>query len=66
MQQIAEEDGFRFLVIVFPMFWQLDENYPFPEIHSQILVACQDAGCEAIDLLDVFGGRDAADLQSRW
>jgi hypothetical protein len=62
MVRVSREDRFRFVVVVFPVLWQLDEGYPFRDLHAEVLRACREAGCECIDLLDVFQGRPAEGL----
>ncbi len=59
MEQVSREDGFRFVVVLFPVLWELDGQYPFEDIHRLIKDACREAGCECIDLLDVYRGREA-------
>jgi len=60
MSQVAKEDGFRFVVAIFPIFWSLDESYPFANIHPRVTDACRTAGCECIDLLPVFRSDSSA------
>lgn len=62
MQQQSKKDGFRFVVVLFPMLWELDGPYPFEDLHARIAAACQEAGCEWIDLLPVLRGRRAESL----
>jgi lysophospholipase L1-like esterase len=61
-QQLAQEDDSRFLVVVFPILWQLDAEYPFADLHALIATACEEAGCEHLDLLDTFRGLPAESL----
>lgn len=56
MARVAREDHFRFVVMVFPIFTGLEGEYPFKDLHQQISQACQAAGCEFIDLLEVYRG----------
>jgi lysophospholipase L1-like esterase len=62
MARVAKEDHFRFIVVIFPVFWQLDDQYPFKDIHQKIAAACREAGCECINLLDTYRGLDAPSL----
>lgn len=62
MQSQSQKDGFRFVVVLFPMFWELDGAYPFDDLHARIAAACQEAGCEFVDLLPVFRGRKSESL----
>ena len=61
-EDVAQRDGFRFVVVLFPVLWELDGDYPFQDIHARIENAAHDAGCEFIDLLDVYRGRPAESL----
>lgn len=60
--EVAEKDGFRFVVVLFPVLYDLDASYPFRDIHAKIEQACKSAGCEFIDLLKVYEGRRAESL----
>lgn len=53
----AQEDGFEFLVVIFPIFWQLNGDYPFDDLHAKVAAACREAKCECIDLRDQFRDR---------
>ncbi|HKQ48247.1 MAG TPA: SGNH/GDSL hydrolase family protein [Phycisphaerae bacterium] len=57
MQAESKKSGFRFVVVLLPMMWGLDGDYPFEGLHARIADACRSAGCEIIDLLPVFRGR---------
>jgi lysophospholipase L1-like esterase len=63
MEQLSREDNFRFVVVLFPIFWELDGDYPFENLHALVAGACRQADCEFIDLLEVYRGRQA---QSLW
>lgn len=54
---LSVDDGFEFLVVVFPIYWQLDGAYPFDDLHAKIAQACRDAHCDFIDLRDQFRDR---------
>ncbi len=56
---ISSEDGFEFLVVIFPIFWQLDGNYPFDDLHAKVAEACREANCEYLDLRDKFRDRSS-------
>jgi hypothetical protein len=62
MQQQSEKDHFRFVVVLFPILWELDGIYPFEDLHARIAAGCQEAGCEFVDLLPFFRGRRAESL----
>lgn len=52
----------RFIVVILPVLWDLDGDYPFADQHAEVAAACRTAGCECVDMLDVLRGRDAASL----
>ncbi len=52
----------RLIVAIFPILWDLDGVYPFEDLHAKVAQACKEAGCEAVDLLDVFRGMPADSL----
>lgn len=54
---MSKEDGFQFLVVIFPIFWQLDGAYPFDDLHEKVAQACRQAGCDVIDLRPLFRDR---------
>jgi hypothetical protein len=60
--QESVQRGFRFVVVVFPIFYQLDGRYPFGDLHERVAAACRERGCEYIDLLEEYCGRDAETL----
>jgi lysophospholipase L1-like esterase len=62
MRILGEERGFRFLVVIFPVLWELDSGYPFADLHLLVSEACRRAGCVVLDLLEPFRGRPAASL----
>lgn len=62
MAMVSKEDDFRFVVVIFPVLWELNERYPFRDLHGEVMEACRQAGCESIDLLDIYQGRRAEDL----
>jgi len=62
MAQLSREDRFRFVVVIFPILWGLDRDYPFEDLHALVADACHRAGCEVVDLMDVYGGCQASSL----
>lgn len=59
LHDYAQERGVRVVVVVFPVLWGLNANYPLAEQHGLVAAACIRAGIEHIDLLDVYGGKHA-------
>ncbi|MBN2563720.1 MAG: SGNH/GDSL hydrolase family protein [Phycisphaerae bacterium] len=62
MERLSQERHFRFVVVLFPVLLGLDGAYPFEDLHILIARACHDAGCEFVDLLDVYRGRQPESL----
>ncbi len=62
LQRLTRERGARFEVIVFPVLWGLESDYPFEDMHGRIREACREDGIACLDLLEAFKGRAAADL----
>lgn len=62
MERISREDGFRFVVVVFPILWGLDGDYPFEDLHRMIADACRESDIEHVDLLDTFRNRRSESL----
>ena len=62
MQAESRKAGFRFVVVLLPMLWGLEGDYPFNDLHSRVAAACQEAGCEFIDMLPVLSGRPSESL----
>lgn len=60
--QSARMDKCRFIVVIFPVFFGLDGDYPFTDLHKKVAEACAEVGAESLDLLDVFRGRRAEDF----
>jgi hypothetical protein len=50
------------IVILFPILHQLDDGYPFAEIHAKVGHEVEEAGGTLIDLLPRLKGRDASEL----
>lgn len=61
-QGYASQSGVRFVVVVFPVLWGLDGDYPLRPEHEMVAQACRAAGAEHIDLLDVFQGERSESL----
>ena len=58
----ARVDGFRVVLVIFPLLWGLDGDYPFEDVHAHVQQACAAAGIECVDLLDAYRGRPARSL----
>ncbi len=62
LAETTRNEGIPILVVIFPLFWELDENYPFTDLHETVTDACAAAGLPVLDLLETYRGRPAATL----
>lgn len=62
LQRVAMENRFRFIVMIFPVLWDLDSWYPFAAEHARINATLKAERIDTIDLLDVFRGMPASSL----
>ena len=62
MKSLSEASGARFLVVILPWLYDLDDSYPFLEIHGTVQGFCAENGIPALDLFPAFRGREAAEL----
>ena len=62
LRALAKSDHFRVLVAIFPIFSQLDGDYPFTDLHAKIAAACRAADLPCLDLLPTYRGRPAESL----
>jgi hypothetical protein len=54
MNQIAKSMGSRFLVVIFPIFYQNNANYPFAEAHRYLMEQLAKRGVNALDLQPAY------------
>ncbi|NQV27505.1 MAG: SGNH/GDSL hydrolase family protein [Rhodopirellula sp.] len=47
---LCRNHGCRFRVAIFPFLHNLGAEYPFREIHHQIVIDCEDSGIDCLDL----------------
>ena len=62
IRDIARENGAEMGVFVMPLFFRLDDDYPFADQHRMVVDYCRAQGIPVLDLLPVFEGRDPEDL----
>jgi hypothetical protein len=53
----CQQRGIAFLIVVFPLLVDLDQNYPFTAEVGEIVRFCHQNGIECIDLLPIFLGK---------
>jgi hypothetical protein len=62
ISQLSSQNHIMPVLFVHPMMYQLNDDYPFKPIHSQVLAAGTDNGFHSYDLLDAFKGQRAESL----
>lgn len=50
------------VLFVHPMLFRLEFNYPFADLHAQVVTTANELGIEAHDLLPAFEGRSSTEL----
>jgi len=62
MKRYCDGEGLRFLVVIFPVLFRLDETYPFRAAHAAVTEFLDDAGIDHIDLLEILRDREDTSL----
>jgi lysophospholipase L1-like esterase len=62
MRAMTERSHARFLVVIFPVLWKLEGDYPFADLHEKVGAECARLGCATLDLWPVYRGRRAVAL----
>lgn len=62
MNRRQREAGKQFLIVIFPMFVDIDGDYPFAKIHEQLAQHCRQANIDYLDLLPIYRSKKTADL----
>jgi hypothetical protein len=62
IKRLCDRKGSKLLVVLFPILYKIDENYPFSEPHEEILCFASENDISAIDLLEVYQKHRASDL----
>jgi len=60
--RICAENRARLLVVIFPFFYRLDDDYPFQIIHDRIAGHCRDSGIDVLDLKPFYKGYGGPEL----
>lgn len=59
----SAERGIPFLLVVFPIFdSQIDESYPYHELHELVIATAEELGIRTFDLREAYRGVDARRL----
>lgn len=57
--------GIPVVVMIFPLLsWELDDRYPFAEIHARLHASLEKAGLPYLDLLPLYRGLDHRSLEA--
>jgi lysophospholipase L1-like esterase len=59
---LANQRGFRLVLAIFPVLWNLSDDYPFAEIHETVASFAKSWGIPVLDLLPAFDGCDGPEL----
>lgn len=62
MQRSARERGVDFLLLVLPVIWQLDGDYPLADVHRRIVEHAERHGIDVLDLHPALAGRADTEL----
>jgi len=54
MDQISKSKDSKFILVIFPLLWNLEENYPFLEIHEKLNNFAQKNNILVLDLYSYF------------
>ncbi len=58
----CRDRGIPCVVVMFPLLFELSEDYPFRDIHRRVGEVVRGSGGHFIDLLPALSGRDSAEL----
>jgi lysophospholipase L1-like esterase len=61
-QQLAQADGAKFAVVLFPFMYQLNDSYPFRPLHELVGEACRTNDIPYLDLFAAFEGQPYTDM----
>lgn len=56
MKKLADDKKIPFVVMIFPLFYQTQSNYPFAEIHHFMSLELNKRGISSFDLLPAYTG----------
>lgn len=57
MRNLVRQQGVPMIVVIFPVFdHDMDDTYPYWDLHSQVREACTALEIPALDLMEVFAG----------
>lgn len=62
MRDLTRERGGRFIVVIFPILYKIENGYPFAGVHSYVTERLRQLGIDSIDLLPALSGYKASQL----
>jgi len=62
MRAEAERRGCRFVLLVLPVIWKLDGDYPLEDVHAHIASSARALGIEVVDALAALRGHHDSEL----
>lgn len=62
IKHITEQQHIQLLLVIFPILVQLDDHYPFQDIHMLIKQVCDNYGIPVLDLFDSYKGYQDSSL----
>lgn len=61
-KSLAIEHDFELVLMIFPLLWDLNDGYPFAEIHEKVSAYAKSEQIPVLDLLPAFAGFDGPEL----
>ncbi len=62
IKELSDEKGFKLVVVTFPFLYELNDDYPFKEIYSQVLAFTHENDIASHDLFPYFKGKQYSKL----
>lgn len=62
LREMADDEDFEIVVMIFPLLYRLNGNYPLEREHVEVRKAFAEAGIEVVDLLDSYRRYLASEL----
>ena len=62
MKERLDQEDIPFLLVILPIFFQLDDDYPFQSIHDVVSEYATSIGIEVLDLRSAFPGYSGPEL----
>lgn len=66
LMDICEENKIRCYIVLFPVLYELNDNYPFKDIHTLIINEVNARRCPSIHFIDLLPYLKGENYQSLW